>query len=83
MAIFNQNHGLTPLKKPQFFDCFFFFFYSLESSFFALEYRKTHFPGLYCLKKNDGKMAIFGRKAWTKTPLKKSQFFDFFNSLFL
>ena len=28
-----------------------YFFYSLERRFFVLEYHKTHFPGLYCLKK--------------------------------
>ena len=26
-------------------------FYSLEKRFFVLEYRKTHFPRLYCLEK--------------------------------
>ena len=30
--------------------------------FFVLEYRKRYFPGLYCLKKKVGKMAIFGPK---------------------
>ena len=39
-------------------------FYSLERRFFVLEYRKRHFPGLYCLKKKVGKMAIFGPKPW-------------------
>ena len=31
---------------------------------FIEEYRKRHFPGLYCLKKKAGKMAIFGPKPW-------------------
>ena len=35
------------------------FFYSLERRFLVLEYRKRHFPGLYCLKKKVGKMANF------------------------
>ena len=26
-------------------------FYNLERRFFALEYRKSHFPDLYCVKK--------------------------------
>ena len=30
--------------------------------FIVLEYRKTNFPGLYCLKKKVGKMAIFEPK---------------------
>ena len=41
-----------------------FCFYSLKKRFFVLEYRKRHFPGLYCLKKKVGKMAIFGAKPW-------------------
>ena len=39
-------------------------FYSLEKRFFVLEYRKRYFPGVYCLKKKVGKMAIFGPKPW-------------------
>ena len=37
---------------------------------FVLEYRKTHFPGLYCLKKKLKKMAIIGPKPWVN-PLGK------------
>ena len=37
-------------------------FYSRERRFFALEYRKRYFAGLYFLKKKRGKMAIFRRK---------------------
>ena len=40
-------------------------FYSLERRFFPLAYHKRHFPGLYCLKKKFGKMAIFGPKPCT------------------
>ena len=39
-------------------------FYSLDRRFFVLEYCKRNFPALYCLKKNFGKMAIFGPKPW-------------------
>ena len=57
---FDQNHGLTPLEKSQFFDFLnFFFFYGLERRFSGVEYSKTHFSGLYCLKERHGKMAIF------------------------
>ena len=52
-------------------------FYSLERRFFVLEYRKRHFPGLYCLKKNIRKMAIFGPKAWVN-PLAKMPIFGLF-----
>ena len=34
-------------------------FFSSEKPFFVVEYRKTHFPGLYYLIKKDGKMAVF------------------------
>ena len=49
-------------RKFHFWGFFDVFFYSLERCFFLLDYRKRHFPGLYCLKKNLGKLAIFGPK---------------------
>ena len=54
--------------------------YSLESLFFVLEYRKRHFPGLYCLKKMFKKMAIFGPRPWVNLFGKMSIFrlLDFF-----
>ena len=58
----DQNHGLTPLEKCQFSTFWTSCFYSLERSFFALEYRKRHFPGLYCLKQKSWKNGHF----WTK-----------------
>ena len=45
--------------------------------FFVLEYRKTLFPGLYCLKTKDGKMANFGTKPWVN-PLEKIPIFPLF-----
>ena len=61
----DQKHGLTPLEKSQFFPLFeLAVFFSLERRFFVVQYRKTHFPGLYCLKKEVGELAIFGPKAW-------------------
>ena len=33
--------------------------YGLERGFLVLEFRKTHFPGLSCLRKEDTKIAIF------------------------
>ena len=60
----HYKHGLTPLEKCQFFDFLNFVFSLLRKMFLVLEYRKRHFPALYCLKKNVGKMAIFGPKAW-------------------
>ena len=49
--------------------------------FFVLEYRKRHSPGLYCLKKKVGKMAIFGQKPWVN-PFGKMSIFRLFELLF-
>ena len=87
-----QNHGLTSLEKFPFstfwtwtwnvsFSMFWIFcFYSLERRFLVVKYRKRHFPGLYCLKKKVGKMAIFGPKPWVNVFGKMSIFrlFEFF-----
>ena len=75
--------GLTPLEKCQYFDFLkFLFFYNLESRFFVLEYHRTHFPGLYCLKKYGGEMDNFGPKPIGLNPLEKCQYFDFLKFLF-
>ena len=58
----NQNHGLTPLEKCQFFKFMHFLLFSLENRFFVVKYRKRHFAGLYCLKKKSWKNGHF----WTK-----------------
>ena len=55
----DQNHGLTPLEKCPFFNFLNLFFYSLERRFFVLEYRKGHFPMLYCRKKKRWKNGHF------------------------
>ena len=57
-------------------------FYSLEKSFFALEYHERHFTGLYCLKKKLEKWPFLDQNNGL-TPLEKCQFFDFLNLLFL
>ena len=56
------------------------FYYSLKRSFFVLQYRKRHFPGLYCEKKKVGKMAIFGPKLWVN-PFGKMSIFRVFELL--
>ena len=53
---------------------------TLERRIFVLEYRKTHFPALYCLKKKVGKMAIFGPKPWVN-PFTKMSIFGLFGLL--
>ena len=73
-----KNHRLTPLEKCEFFDFWTSFFFSLEKRFFVLQYRKRHFPGLYCLKKKSGKLAILGPKPWVN-PFGKTSIFRLFD----
>ena len=66
MVIFLPKPWVNPFGKMAIFLTFLTScFYNLERRFFVLEYRKRHFPGLYCLKQKVGKMAIFGSKPWT------------------
>ena len=79
---FGPKPWLNPFGKKSIFrpfstSCF----YSLKTRFFLLEYRKIHFPILYCLKKKVEKMAILNHNHGL-TPLEKSQFFDFSNFFF-
>ena len=63
MGIFGPKNELTPLGKCRFFDFLNFLFLKPRKAIFDLEYRKRHFPGLYCLKKKSWKKGRF----WTKT----------------
>ena len=78
----DQNHGLTLFKKCQFFDFLNFLFLQPRRAFFVLEYRKRHFPRLYCLKKQIKKWPFLDQNH-ELTPLEKCQFFEFLNFLFL
>ena len=49
--------------------------------FFDVEYRKRHFPGLYCLKKKQLENRPFLAQNHGLTPLEKCQFFDLLNFL--
>ena len=49
-------------------------FIAQKGVFFVLEYRKRHFPGLYCLTRKVGKMAICGPKPWVN-PLGRMSMF--------
>ena len=83
MAIFRRKPGVIPFGKKFNFSTFWTSgFYSLERRFFVLEYRKRHFPGLYCLKKKVEKMAIFGPKPWVNPFGKMSVFSTFLTSCF-
>ena len=50
--------------------------------FFVLEYRKRHFPGLYCLKKKLEKWPFLDQNHGL-TPSEKCHFLDFLIFLFL
>ena len=63
MAILAPKPWVNPFGKMSIFGLFeLVVFFSLEKSFFVLEYRKTHCVRLYWLKKKVGKMAILGPK---------------------
>ena len=52
MDKFGPKPWANPFKKNFNFSTFWTSsFYSLDRRFFVLEYRKSHFPGQYCLKK--------------------------------
>ena len=81
--ILDQNHGLTPLWKTLHFSTFSTScFYSIEGRIFALQQRKTHFPGLDWLTKKEGKMANFRPKPWANPFGKISIFWTFSTSCF-
>ena len=78
MAIFGPKPWVNPFgKNINLSTVSSSFFYSLEKRVFVLEYGKRHFPGVYCLKKIVGKMAIFGPKAWVN-PFGKMSIFLLF-----
>ena len=79
----DQNRGLTPFGKKVNFSTFWTScFQCLDRRFFVLEYRKSHFPGLYSLKKKDWKKWPFLDQNQGLTLLEKSQFFVFKTSCF-
>ena len=78
MAIFGRKPQVNPFRKVSIFGLFeVLVFIAQQGIFFVLEYRKRHFPGLYCLKKKVGKMAIFGPKRWVN-PFGKMSIFRLF-----
>ena len=63
MATFGPKPWVNPFGKMSILLTFpTFCFSTLEIRFLLLEYHKTHFPGIYCLKKS-WKNGHF----WTKT----------------
>ena len=65
MAIFGPKLFVNLFRKMSIFRLFeLLIFYSQERHFFVLEYRKRHFPRLYCQKKKVKKKGIVGPKPW-------------------
>ena len=60
----DQNHGLTPLGKYQFFDFLDFLFLEPRKAFFRSRISEKTFSWPILPKKKIGKMAIFGPKPW-------------------
>ena len=80
MANFGPKPWVNPFRKNlNFSTVLTSSFHSLERRFFHLEYLKTHFPGVYCLKQKDGKMANFGPKPWAN-PFGKNLTFSTFST---
>ena len=83
MAIFRPKPWVNPFWKMLVFSTFWTScFYSLQRRFCVLGYHKRHFPGLNCLKKKVGKIAIFGLKPWVNPFGKMSLFLTFWTSCF-
>ena len=72
-----KKRRLKSLKNDIFSSFWTSCLYSLERCVFVLEYRKRHFPMLYCLKKS-----LKNSHFWSNS-MEKCQFLDFLNFLFL
>ena len=63
MTIFGLKLWVNPFGTVSYFELFdVVVFKAYKGVFFVLEYRRRHFPGLYCLKRKVGEMVIFGPK---------------------
>ena len=68
ISIFGPKPWVNPFGKVSIFGLFeVLVFIAQNGVFFILEYRKRHFPCLYCLKTKVGKIVIFGPKPWVNT----------------
>ena len=80
----DQNHGLTPLEKCQFFDFLNFLFFYLRKAFFrsGISLKTFSWPILPKKKKKLENWPFLDQNHGL-TPLKKGQLFVFLNFLFL
>ena len=68
MAIFKPKPWVNPFGKVSNFGLFeVLVLIAKKGLFIGLEYRRRHFPGLYCLKRKVGKMIILGPKPWVNS----------------
>ena len=75
MAIFGPKPRVNPSRKMSIFWHFkLLVVLAQKGVFFVLEYPKRHFPGLYCLRRKVGNMAIFWPIPWVK-PFGKTSIF--------
>ena len=82
MVVFEIKPWVNPFKKMSIFRVFEpLFFFSLERRFFVLEYHKTHFSCLYCLKKKLEEWPFLNQNHGL-TPLEKCEFSTFRTSCF-
>ena len=75
--LLDQKYGLTLWKNLNFLTFLTFRFYSLERCFLVLEYRKRHFSGIYCLKKECLKNVHFRTKTMGEPRWKNVNFSTF------
>ena len=80
---FDENYGLTPLEKSQFFDFLNFLFLWARKAFFCSRRLENTLSWPILPKKKDMEKWPFFDQNYGLTPLEKSQFFDFLNLLFL
>ena len=73
----DQNHGLTPLEIPQFFDFLNFLFLQLRKAFFRSRISLKTFSWPILAQIKLPKMATFGPKPWVN-PFGKMSIFRLF-----
>ena len=83
LAIFGtKTMGKLLWKNVNFLSFWTSCFYSVERRFLVVEYRKRHFPVLYCLKKESRKNGHFWTKTMGKLLWKNDNLLSFWKSCF-
>ena len=79
----DQNHGLTPLEKCQFFDFLNLLFLLPRKAFFSFQKIRKDIFGAYFASKKKFEKWPFLHQNHGLTPLEKCQFFFYGNFMFL